>query len=171
MFMKSKLAYLVIFFTAVISTNSFAQKIAPAGYQLQNKATGLLMRPLDANSAEGTPIVIYPKTSWKCLTWELKPAGDSNVFTLQNYFTSKTIRAEKPEAKGTITQVKFSMDGNAPKWKFIPVGEGYYRIEHPSGLILGVDDKDTNSPLLLQKWLNQPTQMWKLLPKPEHFTG
>jgi hypothetical protein len=166
-----KLLVLFLFITTAGYTGAFAQKILPAGYQLQNKATGLLMRPLDANSAEGNPIVIYPKTSWRCLTWELLPAGDSNLFTLKNYFTSKTIRADKAEEGKAILQTRLLVDGSDPKWRFVPVGSGYYKIEHPSGLILSVDDKDTDSPLLLKKWTNDPRQMWKLLPKPEKFTG
>ena len=49
----------------------------PKSYQIANKKHGDLLRPKDANGSNGTPIVLYPVQLWKCLTWKLTPAGDS----------------------------------------------------------------------------------------------
>jgi len=35
--------------------------------------------------------VLYPAEPWKCMTWKLRPAGES-VFHVQNHFTSKTFQ-------------------------------------------------------------------------------
>lgn len=61
-------------------------------YQIRNVKHGDLLRPKDANSATGTPIVLYSAQPWKCMTWRLQPAGDSG-FQVRNLFTAKTFCA------------------------------------------------------------------------------
>lgn len=58
-------------------------------FQIRNKKFGDLLRPEGANGANGTQIVLYTAEPWKCMTWKLRPAGES-VFHVQNHFTSKT---------------------------------------------------------------------------------
>ncbi|HEY1165848.1 MAG TPA: hypothetical protein VGE90_11795, partial [Chitinophaga sp.] len=58
---------------------SKAQEFKGGAFQLENKATRLLLRPKDANNADGTQIVVYPKYDWRCLTWDITPAGYANI--------------------------------------------------------------------------------------------
>ena len=103
---------------------------APESFQIRNKKFGDLLRPEDANSANGTRIVLYPAQTWKCLTWKLHPAGDS-VFQAQNHFTSKTF---EPTGKiegdqAPVVQVPFAKDSKErPSWRFTKLGDGLYQI-------------------------------------------
>ncbi len=65
----------------------------PGSFQIRNQKYGNLLRPEEANSADGTRIVLYPAQPWKCVTWKLHGTGDSK-FQLQNHFTGKTFAAE-----------------------------------------------------------------------------
>src|SRR4051794_38095650 len=60
---------------------------------------GVLLRPRDASNKEGTPIVIYPRENWRCMTWKFEPAG-SDV-RLVNYFTHKTFYPDQDGAAVT----------------------------------------------------------------------
>lgn len=154
----------------VMSLQIHAQTVQPGSYQVQNKATGLVLRPLDANGANGTPIVVYPPTSWKCMTWDFKPAKDAGAFLLWNYFTSKTFTTTTSAQNAPL--VETPMDTAKLKgFRFVPAGNGFYRIEDASGLVLTVDGDDVNARVVLKKWNGDAKQLWKLLPKPERFTA
>ena len=85
------------------NAGSSAKSSSPASFQVRNKKFGELLRPRDANSANGTPLVLYSAQPWKCMTWKFHPAGE-NAFHLQNHFTSKTFAAEIKAGKAE-TQV------------------------------------------------------------------
>jgi len=40
-----------------------------------------------------------------------------------------------------------------------------------SDLVVSVEGTGVNAKVVLKKWANTPAQLWKLLPKPEDFTG
>ena len=65
----------------------------PGSFQVRSQKYGDLLRPEEANGADGTRIVLYPAQLWKCMTWKLHSSGESR-FQLQNHFTSKTFAAE-----------------------------------------------------------------------------
>jgi hypothetical protein len=148
-----------------------AQKAEIGGYQVQNKATGLLLRPLDARSEDGTPIIVYPKTTWRCLTWELIPSKDSNIYFFKNYFTGKTFTARESKEGAEVVEVPLDKTKGFPSWKVVYVSEGYYKIESPSGLVLTVEGEGVNAKVVLKAWNKEAKQLWKMLDKPDHFTG
>src|SRR5262249_22627047 len=86
------LVVLPVLAAEVPAESGSAGPTAGKSYQIRNKQFGDLLRPEDANSADGTPIVLYPAQAWKCMTWKLSAAGESQ-FCLQNRFTSKTFAA------------------------------------------------------------------------------
>ena len=134
----------------------------PASAQLRNVRFDLLLRPRDANSKDGTPLVLYPAQPWKCMTWTVTatPAG---VFSLQNRFTSKTFATA---ADGSIKQVPFDA---AKAWRFEKLADGHYRILDPAvpGKALTARDGDS---LALDDWKDAPNQQWEVLTAPAHLT-
>jgi hypothetical protein len=141
------------------------KSIGPKSYQIENKKYSRLLRPKDANGDDGTPIVLYPAQSWKCLTWELAPVG-SDEFTLRNHFTSKTFAAAEGSDR-PIVQVPFAKDAaKAVKWRVTKLPDGSYRIADPkSGAALtAVDDKDGGYRIVLSPWADKDEQKWTLHP-------
>jgi hypothetical protein len=107
-----------------------AKATTPESFQIRNKRFGQLLRPEDANSADGTRIVLYPAQSWKCLTWKMYSAGES-VFQLQNHFTSKTFApaARAEGSQSAETQVPFAKEAKErPTWRFTKLPDGLYQI-------------------------------------------
>ena len=82
-------------------------------YQIRNKKFGDLLRPKDANSAEGTRIVLYPAEPWKCMRWKLKPAGES-TFQVRNHFTSKTFIVNSSHGETNVIQTTMGTGKDRP---------------------------------------------------------
>ena len=59
-------------------------------YQIRNKKYDLLLRPRNADSADGVPIVLYYEQPWKCLSWQMNKQGEDS-YKLVNFFTSRLI--------------------------------------------------------------------------------
>src|SRR5436190_14020625 len=102
---------------------SLAADTVPAApvksYQIRNSKFDQLLRPENANNADGTRIVLYPAEPWKCMTWKLCPAGDS-AFQLQNHFTNKTFENKTNDAPSAVVQVPFARDpSKRPTWNVI----------------------------------------------------
>jgi hypothetical protein len=154
-------------------TTKPAESLKGKSFQIQNADQTLLLRPRDASNKDGTPLVLYTPESWKCMTWKFEKSGDG--YQLLNYFTHKTLQ---PEATATpdqthetpVVQMPASKEAvETQQWKFIELGDGWYRIDNvKTGLTLGAgaDGKVTTG-----KWADTPGQKWKLLPKPDPFTG
>ncbi|HWJ25459.1 MAG TPA: RICIN domain-containing protein [Flavisolibacter sp.] len=171
--MRSFFRHFIVFLIAfLLQQETQAQKVENGGYQVQNKATGLVLRPFDARGEEGTPIVVYPQTTWRCMTWELKSLKDSGVYRFQNYFTGKTFTSTEWREGGSVVETSLDRKGGLTGWKIVPAGDGYYRIEAAaSDWVLTVEGEGVNAKVVVKKWTKQATQLWKLLPKPERFTG
>jgi hypothetical protein len=143
------------------------QATAPDSYQIRNKKFGQLLRPEEANSANGTPIVLYPAQSWKCMTWKMYSAGES-VFQLQNHFTSKTFAAAaKADADQTaVTQVPFSKEAkDRPTWRFTKLPYGLYQIvEVKSGKALtAVATSGGDAHVVVARFGQGDEQKWELI--------
>jgi hypothetical protein len=140
-----------------------------------------VLRPYEAESKEGTPIVVYERETWKCMTWDL--VGDKNnndpnnkgqdLFTFRNYFTNKTFQAAGPLKDGVaLVEATIQKDAPAQMWQMIKTDGEYYRIQPlGSDLVLTIEGEGINARVVLKKWTNSSTQRWKLLPKPEKFTA
>ena len=161
----SKLLPIGLILFALVAAGPTTQLAYTPGqsYQIENVGTGTLLRPQDANKADGTPLVVYPKQAWKCMTWKFQTDGDQ--VTLKNHFTGKTLG--KTAADAAVKQSP--LGENADAWKFVSVEDGVYRIESvATGEVLTATDDDT---VALRKYTGDAKQKWKLLDKPAHFTG
>lgn len=163
---------LVLFGLAVLrasadaTTNSTpAQTATPKSYQIRNVKYGDLLRPEDANSANGTRIVLYPAQPWKCMTWKLFPAGEE-TFQLRNHFTSKTFTVTATnQAAAPVVQVPFAKDAAArPAWRFIKLSDGTYEIaDVKSGQVLTAAKEGYPAKIVLEAWQEKPEQKWELI--------
>lgn len=139
----------------------------PESFQIRNKKFGDLLRPEDANSADGTRIVLYPAQSWKCLTWKLHPVG-GQIFQVQNHFTSKTFsHASKADGgQQAMVQVPFSRDTRErPAWRFTKLPDGLYQIiEVESGMALtAVAASGGGAKVVLAPQGQNDEQKWELI--------
>ena len=142
-------------------------KTTPESFQIRNKKFGDLLRPEDANSANGTRIVLYSAQPWKCMTWKLHPAGDS-MFQAQNHFTSKTFASAAPAdgAQAAVTQAPFSKDAKErPTWRFTKLPDGLYQIiEVKSGKALtAVADNGGGARIVVAPVGSGDEQKWELI--------
>jgi hypothetical protein len=162
--MKAMLTTAVWLGIVLSSIYAFAADSAAAPeattYQLRNQKYGELLRPQDANSANGTRIVLYPAQPWKCMTWRLQPAGDA--FYVQNLFTSKTFAADA----AAVVQVPFKKGGaETPAWQFGKLTEDFYKItDAKSGKALTAvkDENDGRLKITVETWRDEDSQKWRL---------
>jgi hypothetical protein len=137
---------------------------ATNSYQIRNQKFGDLLRPKDANNAEGTRIVLYPAQPWKCMTWKLRPAGE-NVYQVQNHFTSKTFVIKPGNDERNVVQTAFPREATErPTWQFTKLTDGSYKISDPkSGEVLtAVDGDGRAAQVVAAPWQEKPEQKWLL---------
>jgi hypothetical protein len=148
------------------STKASPAKVPePGTYQIRNQKYGDLLRPQDANSADGTRIVLYSAQPWKCMTWRLQPEKES-AFRVQNLFTSKTFAVGgKGETAGSaVVQVPLTQSG-APAWQFTRLENGRYKITEPkSGKVLTAvkSGNDSQVTIAVEPWREGEEQKWEL---------
>ena len=168
-FIFGGLMFLILACTAALSSQ--AQVPEATTYQIRNVKYDELLRPKDANSAEGTTIVLYPAQPWKCMTWRLKPETNSTTtFWVKNLFTSKTFHADSgstPNAtQQRVTEVQFPKDGSqTPGWQFVRLDDGNYKIiDAKSGNAVTAvkDDGADEAHIVTAPWENQDSQKWHL---------
>lgn len=164
------LSTLVLFaaFAGELTGASEAMDPTPGkSYQLRNKQYRELLRPEEANSADGTRIVLYPAQAWKCMTWKFTSAGPSQ-FSLQNLFTSKTFAAKptSDQRGASVIQVPFARNQTQrPAWQFVKLKDGRYKIvDSKSGKALSAQRSGTGSDvkIVLEAWQDSDPQKWEL---------
>ena len=79
------IAVLSIFFSTI---EGICQNIKGT-FAIKNVSTGMLLRVMDANKKNETPIVAYSPTNWKCMTWDFTKV-EGNTYNVKNLFTNKT---------------------------------------------------------------------------------
>jgi hypothetical protein len=129
-------------------------------YMLQNKATGLMLRPEGAYSSDGTTMVLFQKRNWACLTYTFT-ANESGGYTLKNHYTHKTFQ---PTKKGA-SQIAIG-DVKVPFWLIEPVGDdGYYIKDPETGRVLSAPSAEAkqNAAVVLEKAADKTTQIWQLV--------
>lgn len=133
-------------------------------YQIRNVKFQDLLRPRDANNANGTPIVLYSAQPWKCMTWRLQPDGDA--FHLKNLFTGKTFCADKNSAQLAVTQIPLAKNGGgSPAWHFAKLADGSYKIsDAQSGKVLTAvkNDGEYEAKIIAAPWHDKDEQKWRL---------
>jgi hypothetical protein len=142
-----------------------AKPLEAGTYHIRNLKFKDLLRPENANGANGTRIVLYSAQPWKCMTWRLQPAGAS-AFSLQNLFTSKTFAADvkKDQAQAPVTQVPLGA-GAAPGWQFTKLEDGSYKItDAKSGKALTAVKAGNGgeAKIITEVWHDQAEQKWEL---------
>ena len=151
----------------VVSVGAADTTNAPAAlrgfFQIRNQKFGDLLRPKDANNAEGTRIVLYPAEPWKCMTWRLTATGDA-LYQVQNYFTSKTFAVKADSQEKSVTQTAWSKEaGQRPQWRFTLLADGFYKIcDAKTDEALTVKEHDGGSGIVLAPWKDSAEQKWKL---------
>ena len=134
-------------------------------FQIRNCKYSELLRPKDAKGATGTQIVLYPAEPWKCMTWRLFPAGESQ-FRLQNHFTSKTFEGRTNQTEVAVLQIPFGKDGSkAPVWRFTKLPNGNYQItDVVNGLALTAVSSETSGVHVIEAaWETKMEQQWDLI--------
>jgi hypothetical protein len=144
-----------------------ASTASPKSFQIRNHKFGNLLRPEDANNADGTPIVLYPDQPWKCMTWTFHPSGGSS-FQLENRFTSKTFaaKAADTQTQATVAQVPFAKNfSDRPTWQFTKLPDGTYKITDPkSGKVMTAvkEENTTRCRIVITAWYDGDDQKWDL---------
>lgn len=132
--------------------------------QIRNRKYALLLRPRDANSADGAPIVLYSQQPWKCLSWRLDPTPQAG-YRLVNYFTNKTFQPADSAAESTPV-VQASVDDKQPRqtWQFFPLGNGFYKIVNAETrkALTATSDRA----VIAAPWTETEEQEWELLDLP-----
>ncbi len=144
------------------------QAATPGSFQIRNQKYGNLLRPEEANSADGTRLVLYPAQPWKCMTWKFHGNGDSR-FQLQNHFTGKTFAAVAgaDKAEAAVTQVPFAKKPDErPTWQFTKLTGGTYKItDTKSGKALTAVKEAGGSAvkIVARAWHEEDEQKWELI--------
>ncbi len=172
--MKAKMILLAVLGILASPFLASADEPAPASvtpeattYQFRNLKFDELLRPQDANNANGTRIVLYSAQPWKCMTWRLQPAGES-AFRVQNLFTSKTFAADAgtDAAQPAVVQVPVKKDAaDIPTWQFTKLENGSYKItDSKSGKALTAVKKSGEHQvgIVTSLWKNLDEQKWQL---------
>jgi hypothetical protein len=154
----------IVLFCTLLSSHADAQAIKGT-YAIKNVETGKLLRPEDANKSNGTDMVLYPPTNWKCMTWDfLHESGDT--YFLKNLFTEKTFQpAEKKKEPGTQLEQEPLARNDLQAWEFISEGSDHFRIRlRGTDLYLTpMDGKgNTNNPVVLEKKQEGAVQLWTI---------
>ncbi len=165
---------LILSFVSLLVNGVFAADNADAksdlsatkteSYQIRNKKFGDLLRPENANGAEGTRIVLYPAELWKCMTWKLQPAGES-TFHVQNHFTSKTFVVKSGAGDNGVIQIKQAHEASErPRWLFTKQADGSYEIsDAKSGEALtAVAEASGSARVIATPWSGNENQKWSL---------
>ena len=134
-------------------------------YAIKNNQTGMLLRIKDANSKNGTPLVLYNPENWKCMTWDFKNIS-GNTYQLQNLFTHKAFQTvATPETGVAMEQQPFKNGDAAQLYEFEAIDKGSFLIRlKGSDLYLTPSDKEgsVNSVIILSKRTTNKLQLWSI---------
>ncbi len=132
-------------------------------YAIKNLQTGLLLRPQDANHADGTPIILYDQQNWKCMTWDFKLV-DEKTYQLKNLFTGKTFQpVHLPVKNNTSLYQQLLTEKSAIQfWEFIQVRKNIYRIRL-KGTPFYLTAQPEKSNIVLKPLEENDLQYWTLI--------
>ncbi len=134
-------------------------------FAIRNVKTGLLLRIQDAQSADGTPLVAYTPTNWKCMTWNFEHV-EGNVYRLQNLFMHKTFQPDAaPAAGAALRQRPLAANQATQQWEFEPGTAQTYRIRLRGTSLYVTPANATgavNTPIILAEKADTPLQYWTL---------
>ncbi len=147
------------------TSKGFSQTIKGT-FAIKNVSTGMLLRVMDANKKNETPIVAYSPVNWKCMTWDFNQV-EGNTYLLRNLFTNKTFQPQKGEVSDGILLEQQPIDNSKTnqQWEFISAANNTYMIKlKGSDLYVTPLDKNgtVNSKIILSKKRTGKTQYWTI---------
>jgi hypothetical protein len=131
-------------------------------FAIQNVQSGKVLRPLDAQAADNTQLILYDHHNWECVTWQFIKL-ESDTYLLKNLFTEKTFQPASAQATDRLSQQEL---GGTPLqyWELVEQAESTFKIRlRGTDLYLIAPSAETNSGAALQPRLDSPTQSWRLL--------
>jgi hypothetical protein len=142
------------------------QSVEATTYQIRNKKYQELLRPENANGADGTRIVLYSPEPWKCMTWKVQAAAGMG-YHFQNLFTSKTFAADADavQTNPAVTQVPCHHDPDqSPVWHITKLDDGTYKIfDVKTAKVLTAVKESGGEKIVVAPWQNGDEQKWELL--------
>lgn len=163
-----KITFLALLFLLMVPFSMKAQEIK-GRYAIQNIQTGKNLRPYDANSANGTKIVLYNHVEWKCMTWEFILIK-GQTYQLKNRFTGKTFQPSGKPVNGVNLVQQPLIKDTLQYWVFEKQGNNTYNIRlDGTDLYITPSSKDTNSDILLKPKKDNQMQGWKLVEQDPEF--
>ncbi len=147
------------------ATAPAAHSLEATTYQIRNQKYQELLRPKDANNADGTRIVLYSPEPWKCMTWRLQTATNDG-YCLRNVFTAKTFSFAADGTARPVTQIPYSHQPDKnPVWQFTKLEDGTYKISDAKndGVLTAVPNAGGDGEsIVVQPWQNLDEQKWEL---------
>lgn len=167
-----RFTFLVLSSIIFCSFNTIAQNIKGT-FAIKNVSTGMLLRVMDANKKNETPIVAYSPTNWKCMTWDFNKV-EGNSYQLKNLFTNKTFQPENTEVVAGTALIQEPIVDNSAKqqWEFLPEGKNTYliRLKGTDLYITPSDPNGTvNSKTILAKKDGSKLQQWTIYEQHPEF--
>ncbi|OOQ58232.1 RICIN domain-containing protein [Mucilaginibacter pedocola] len=133
-------------------------------YAIKNVQTGLLLRIKDANTKNGTPIVLYNPQDWKCMTWDFKQVS-GNTYQLQNLFSNKTMQALGTDAGAIFNEQPLEQGKSSQQYDFEAVGKDTYLIKLSGTkqyITAPGPDADVNAQVVLAPKKGDKSQQWSI---------
>lgn len=162
---KQKISYWLSLAMLLMAIMAVGQEIKGT-FAIENVQTGKVLRVMDAQSADGTPIVSYMPVNWKCVTWDFRYI-DGRTYQLKNLFTGKAFQPENGVREGAVLrQREFVSERTEQQYEFISVDKNIYLIRPKNTeLYLTPSDEEgaLNSKIVLAPKLEEPgLQYWKI---------
>ena len=156
---------LTLLMILMFSAAAYNQEIKGT-FAIKNVVTGMLLRPLDANNKNKTPIVAYTPTNWKCMTWDFNHV-EGNTYYLRNLFTSKTFQAVTTELNEGVLLEQQPLDENnkLQQWEFVSVEKNVFaiRLKGTDYYVTPSEENGTpNSKIILSKKRSDKLQYWTI---------
>ncbi len=162
---KTRYFILTLIITLSLSTATWCQEIKGT-FAIKNVQTGMLLRPLDANNKNETPIVAYSPTNWKCMTWDFTQV-EGNTYYLRNLLTKKTFQPSNGQLSEGMSLEQQPVDEHSKlqQWEFIPAGKNSFTIRlKGTGYYLTPSEESgsTNSKIILSSKRPDKLQYWTI---------
>lgn len=149
---------------SLVRLNCAAQSIKGT-YAIKNSSTGMLLRPMDANKKDATPLVSYSPTNWKCMTWDFKQLDDQ-TYSLRNLLTGKTFQPAtgEPEEGTALQQQPIREQAPIQQWEFIPEKNNSFliRLKGTDLYVTPTEQGAVNSNIILAKKKAGNIQQWTI---------
>lgn len=134
----------------------------PDAFLIKNVQSGLVIRPQNAEIADGVPIIQYTPQNWECCTWQMIEIAE-NTYLLKDLYTQKSFApVGEPVAGALLEQRPIGGDLNQ-HWQFNQLDDGTYTIQLAGTDLFITSPSDTvDDRLTLQPASSETDQRWTL---------